>query len=68
MSRPARLEYHHRLPFGHGGDHSPEVLCLMCPTHNALIAEADYGAAKMARHREGAKDLAPRLAGAGRPT
>ena len=42
---PAReyLELHHRRPYGHGGDHSPENLCLMCRAHNSYLAELDYG-------------------------
>ncbi|MGH9460064.1 MAG: HNH endonuclease, partial [Vicinamibacteria bacterium] len=38
-----RLEFHHREPFGRGGDHSPENLQLMCRTHNSYFAERDYG-------------------------
>jgi hypothetical protein len=38
-----RLEYHHRYPFGMGGDHDPRNVCLMCGPHNRLIAELDYG-------------------------
>lgn len=45
------LEYHHRLPFGFGGGHDPGEMMLACPTHNALIAEVDYGKAFMERHR-----------------
>jgi hypothetical protein len=45
------LEFHHRGAFGRGGDHSPENLALMCRTHNALLAERDYGKERMARHR-----------------
>ena len=45
------LEFHHRKPFGVGGDHSPEGLALMCRTHNALLAEQDFGKEKMARYR-----------------
>jgi 5-methylcytosine-specific restriction endonuclease McrA len=49
------LEFHHRRPFGRGGEHSPEVLCLMCKPHNALMAEQDYGKEVMARYRRGAR-------------
>jgi hypothetical protein len=49
------LEFHHRRPFGLGGDHSPEGLALMCHTHNALLAEADFGKEKMARYRRRAR-------------
>jgi len=45
------LEFHHRKPFGLGGDHSPEGLALMCRTHNALLAEHDFGKEKMARYQ-----------------
>ena len=38
-----QLEFHHRDPFGQGGDHSPENLQLVCRTHNAYFAERDYG-------------------------
>ena len=41
------LEFHHRKPFARGGEHRPEVLCLMCRTHNMLMAEQDYGKVKM---------------------
>jgi 5-methylcytosine-specific restriction endonuclease McrA len=45
------LEFHHRKPFGRGGEHSPEVVTLHCRVHNALMAEHDYGKEKMARLR-----------------
>ncbi len=45
------LEFHHREPFGRGGDHSPSNLCLTCRAHNALLAEHDYGKEKMDRCR-----------------
>jgi hypothetical protein len=42
---PARegLELHHRRPFGFGGGHAVENVALDCRTHNALMAEVDYG-------------------------
>jgi hypothetical protein len=46
-----RLELHHRHPFGMGGDHSPENVSLLCPTHNRYLAERDYGHAAISRHR-----------------
>jgi len=46
-----RLEFHHRHPFGMGGDHSPENLRLLCPVHNRYLAESDYGQAAIRRHR-----------------
>jgi len=50
-----RVEYHHRHPFGVGGDHSPTNTRLMCRAHNAYLAEHDYGSQTMARwsHRGG---------------
>jgi hypothetical protein len=46
-----RLEFHHRRPYGLGGDHSPENIRLMCRTHNDYMATHDYGKAAMDRHR-----------------
>jgi 5-methylcytosine-specific restriction endonuclease McrA len=69
-----RLEYHHRHPFGVGGDHSPTNIRLMCRTHNAHIAEHDYGRKPMARYRRSgnlvpvtafAASAAPRVTTAG---
>lgn len=45
------LEFHHRRPFAHGGDHGPANLALMCRAHNTLLAEQDYGEDVMARFR-----------------
>ena len=45
------LEYHHRFPYALGVDNSPKNICLMCQTHNAYLAELDYGEEAMARHR-----------------
>ena len=45
------LEFHHRGLFALGGDHSPKNIGLMCRTHNAYLAEHDYGQKKMDRHR-----------------
>ena len=38
-----RLEFHHRRPYGMGGDHSLENISLLCPAHNRYLAELDYG-------------------------
>jgi hypothetical protein len=46
-----RLEFHHRSPYGLGGDRSPENVCLMCHEHNAYLAELDYGREKMHQYR-----------------
>jgi HNH endonuclease len=48
------LEFHHKHPFARGGDHSAENLALMCPAHNRLLAERDYGEDVMARFRAAA--------------
>jgi hypothetical protein len=45
------LEFHHRDPFGMGGDHSPENVQLLCKTHNTYFAERDYGKDLMERYR-----------------
>jgi hypothetical protein len=48
-----RLEFHHRLPHGHGGDRTPDNISLLCKSHNVYLAEIDYGQAALARHRRG---------------
>jgi HNH endonuclease len=48
------LEFHHKHPFAHGGDHGPANLTLLCRTHNTLLAEHDYGEDVMARFRAAA--------------
>jgi hypothetical protein len=45
------LEFHHRGPYGRGGDHSPKNICLMCHAHNAYLAERDYGKEVMDKYR-----------------
>lgn len=52
------LEFHHKEPFGRGGDHSPGNLILMCRSHNAFLAEQDYGKEVMARFRDSASRAA----------
>jgi len=44
-----RLEFHHRYPYGMGGDHSPANLRLTCKSHNRYLAERDYGQAAISR-------------------
>ncbi len=46
-----RLEYHHRVPFGAGGERTLANICLMCRAHNQYLANCDYGRATMDRHR-----------------
>jgi hypothetical protein len=56
-----RLEYHHRHPFGLGGGHDPDNICLMCRTHNRYLAEVDYGTKALARHWGPARRRGKRL-------
>ena len=54
------LEFHHRRPFGRGGDHSVDNVSLACKCHNAYLAEVDYGREAIARHRRsGTRSLGP---------
>jgi hypothetical protein len=46
-----RLEFHHRHPFGFGGDHSVGNIALVCQPHNHRLAEIDYGQQAMEAHR-----------------
>jgi hypothetical protein len=45
------LEFHHRDPYGLGGDHSADNVFLMCHAHNLYLAELDYGRDMMDRYR-----------------
>jgi hypothetical protein len=54
------LEFHHRRPFGLGGDHSVDNVSLVCQSHNGYLAEVDYGRDAIARHRHpGTRPLEP---------
>jgi hypothetical protein len=58
------LQYHHRDPFGRGGERTVANICLMCPAHNQYLADRDYGKETMDRHRmEGRRGLADRNGG-----
>jgi hypothetical protein len=46
-------EFHHRHPYGHGGDRTPDNISLLCRSHNQHLAEIDYGQTAIARHRGG---------------
>ncbi len=45
------LEFHHHDPFGRGGDHDPDKISLMCRSHNAYLAEREYGKEVMDQFR-----------------
>jgi len=45
------LEFHHDDPFGRGGDRSPSNIRLGCRSHNAYLAERDYGKDVMDQYR-----------------
>jgi len=51
-----RLEFHHRHPFGMGGDHSLKNISLLCATHNRYVAECDYGHAAITRQRRSERE------------
>ncbi len=46
-----RVQFHHVVPWARGGDRSTGNIRLMCRTHNAYLAEKDYGEGVMARFR-----------------
>jgi hypothetical protein len=37
------LEFHHRIPYGFGGEATVENVCLLCRTHNQYAADVDFG-------------------------
>ncbi len=45
----SRLEFHHRHPFGVGGEATVDNISLVCHTHNRYLAEVDYGREHIAR-------------------
>ena len=53
---PARekLEFHHDEPYALGGGRGPLNIRLMCSTHNAYMAELDFGKEKMDQYRSSA--------------
>ncbi len=48
------LEFHHDDPYALGGERGPDNIRLMCPTHNAYMAELDFGKDKMDKYRRSA--------------
>jgi hypothetical protein len=59
------LEFHHRRPFGYGGEHDPDNLSLMCRAHNAYLAEVDYGKEPASRRSAGGNRVSERPAAYG---
>ncbi len=57
-----QLEFHHIRPYGRGGDHRFENICLLCRAHNALSAERDYGKEVMNRFRSSPSRVSERAA------
>jgi hypothetical protein len=47
-----RLEFHHRHPYGLGGDHDPRNIWLACRSHNQYFAVHDYGRRALDRYRQ----------------
>ena len=45
------LEFHHRRPYGMGGDHGLGNISLLCRQHNRYLAEQDYGCEAIRKHR-----------------
>ena len=45
--------------YGRGGPPSVENLQLMCPAHNALLAEREFGRERMAKYRRSAGYTVP---------
>jgi 5-methylcytosine-specific restriction endonuclease McrA len=62
------LEFHHRVPFGRGGDHNPKNVALMCKSHNALMAEQDYGKEVMERFTRSTSPVSEVIADPGAPS
>jgi hypothetical protein len=50
-SWPLCVPYTRPFEPGHGGDHSPEGISLLCRAHNHYLAEIDYGRQPMAKYR-----------------
>ncbi len=48
------LEFHHRKPYGRGGDHSVDNVYLISRCHNGYLAERDYGKEVIERYRRSA--------------
>ncbi len=48
------LEFHHRKPYGRGGDHSVDNVYLISRCHNGYLAERDYGKEVIEQYRRSA--------------
>jgi hypothetical protein len=53
------LEYHHEDPHGRGGPSTVENIRLLCATHNALLAERDYGREHIEAHKRACRVRPP---------
>ena len=51
-SQNDRLEFHHRHPFGRGGDYDPANITRFCRAHNQHMARIDYGVLATQRRPE----------------
>jgi len=52
----AGLEIHHEHAFALGGPSTLENLRLMCRSHNAFLAERDFGRAHVERMKNGRRE------------
>jgi hypothetical protein len=57
-----RLEFHHRKPYGRGGDHSPDNIELRCKAHNLYQAERDYDKEVIEQYRRSSSRVSERAA------
>jgi len=64
----AFLQFHHETPWARGGGDEPGNLRLLCHAHNRLLAERDFGAARVAQRMSERQSVAPSLSGAAAAT
>jgi len=58
----SQLQYDHVQPLGKGGTSAAHNLRLLCPAHNQLAAEREYGEGFMHRVRERQREATERIA------